>query len=120
MGEINDLPNNGPTDPILEALWRRALESWEEEKAHASLLDHAMGTGALPEIAGRYRALVDDATKGPLARKRLDAIVNAATSLLFSMKTPPPGKVPLPITLSAIGVCLFLLAWLLWALLPGH
>lgn len=107
-------------DPILEALWSRALESWEDDRLHASLLEHATGTGALPEIAGRYRALVEDATKGPLARKRVDAVVSAATALLFSTKTPPRGKVPLPITLSAIGVCLFLLACLLWALWPGH
>ncbi len=114
------LPDNGHEDPILEALWSRALETWEEERGHANLLEHALRTGALPEIAGRYRRLVNDATKGPLARRRVDAIVSAATTLLFSMKTPPPGKVPLPITLSAVGVCLFLLAWLVWAFLPHH
>ncbi|HEV3194105.1 MAG TPA: hypothetical protein VGY54_26550 [Polyangiaceae bacterium] len=118
MRDAVEVPEADPKDPTLEALWSRALATWDEESAHAKLLEHAMRTDALPEIAGRYRRLVDDAAKGPLAKKRLDAIVNAATTLLFSMKTPAPGKVPLPITLSAIGVCLFLLAWLVWALFP--
>ena len=51
-----------------------------------------------------------------VAQKKLDAIVVAATNLLFSHKTLSPGKVPLPITLSAFGVSIVLLAWLAWAL----
>jgi hypothetical protein len=120
MRDTGELPEADPKDPTLEALWSRALDAWDEESVHAKLLDHAMRTDALPEIAGRYRRLLDDAAKGPLAKRRLDAIVSAATTLLFSMKTPAPGKVPLPITLSAVGVCLFLLAWLVWALFPHH
>jgi hypothetical protein len=103
-------------DPVLEALWSHVLEAWEDERAHAVLLDHALYAEALPEVAGRYRKLVDDPDKGPLAKKRLDAIVVAATGLLLSMKTPGPGKVPLSITLSALGVCTLLLMWLAWAL----
>jgi hypothetical protein len=103
-------------DAVLDALWARALEEWGDDKTHAALLDHALRSQSLPEIAGRYRALVDDAEKGPLAKRRLDAIVLAATQMLWSMKTPRPGKVPLPMTLSAFGVSFALLAWLAWAL----
>jgi hypothetical protein len=103
-------------DAVLDALWARVLDAWDDDKTHAALLDHALRSQALPEIAGRYRALVDDAEKGPLAKRRLDAIVLAATQMLWSMKTPRPGKVPLPMTLSAFGVSLALLAWLAWAL----
>jgi hypothetical protein len=106
-------------DPVLEVLWKRILDAWGDERAHAALLDHAIQVQALPEIAGRYRSLVDDPEKGTAAKKRLDAIVLAATQMLMSMKTPPPGKTPWPITLSAVGVSLLLLSWLAYAMW-GH
>lgn len=105
-----------PVDPVLDALWKRVLESWDDERTHAALLDHAVRAQALPEIAGRYRKLADDPDKGPLAKKKLDAIVLAATQMLMSMKTPKPGKTPIGITLSAAGICLVLLGWLAYAL----
>ena len=111
---------DAPAAPWLEALWKRALEAWDDDAVHAALLDHALRAEALPEIAGRYRALLEDAEKGPQARKRLDAIVLAATTMLLSMKTPAPGKVPLSITLSAAGICLFLLLGLWWAMFSGR
>jgi hypothetical protein len=107
-----------PASPLIEALWQRALEAWGDDAVHAALLDQAIRTEALPEIAGRYRALLGDAEKGPQAQKRLDAIVLAATNVLFSMKTPRPEKVPLPITLSAAGICFLLLLWLGWVMFP--
>jgi hypothetical protein len=108
-----------PTDAVLEALWKRVLEAWDDEKTHAALIEHAMRERRLPEAAGRYRALVEDPERGAMAKKKLEAIVLAATQMLLAMKTPKPGKVPLPITLSAFGVCAVLLAWLGWALW-GH
>jgi len=109
-----------PKDAVLEALWKRVLEAWEDEKTHAALIDHAMRERQLPEAAGRYRTLVDDPERGAVAKKKLDAIVLAATQMLMALKTPPrPARVPLPITLSAFGVCAVLLAWLGWALW-GH
>jgi hypothetical protein len=107
-------------DPVLDALWRRVLEEWHDEQTHVALLDHALRVQALPEIAGRYRALVDDPGKGEAAKKRLDGIVTAATQMLLSMKTPKPGKVPLPITLSAFAICILMLAWLAFALWGRH
>lgn len=113
-------PVDSPSsDPVLEALWDRVMSAWDDDKAHTALLDHALRAQSLPELAGRYRSLVSDATRGPLAKKKLDVIVIAATESLWSMKTPKPGKVPLSITLSAFGVCAFLLCWLAWVL-AGH
>ncbi len=106
---------DGPADPVLEALWRRALDAWGDEKVHAAVLDHALRSGGLPEIAGRYRQQLADPARAPLAQRRLDAIVAAATQMLMSTKTPAPVRVPLPMTLSAFGVCAVLLAWLAWA-----
>jgi hypothetical protein len=112
------LPPDALSARLIDALWKRALEGWGDDAVHATLLDHALRSEELPEIAGRYRALLDDPVKGPKARKQLDAIVIAATNMLLSMKTPAPGKVPLPITLSAAGVSLLLLLWLWWAMFP--
>jgi hypothetical protein len=113
------VPDEETSDPVLDALWKRVLEAWEDDKAHAALIDHALREQHLPEAAGRYRSLVDDPDKGPLAKKKLDAIVLAATQMLMAMKTPKPGKVPLPITLTAFGICAVLLTWLAWGLW-GH
>ena len=103
-------------DPVLEALWARALEAWDDDRAHAALLAHALSAQLLPELAGRYRALADDADRSAGAKKRLDAIVVAATSTLMAMKTPRPGKVPIPITLTAFAVSMLLLGYLAWAI----
>jgi hypothetical protein len=109
------VPDPAEADPVLEALWRRVLDAWDDDKAHSALIDHGLRTQALPELAGRYRALLEDADKGAVARTKLDAIVIAATQMLWSMKTPAPGKVPLSLTLTAFGICALLLAWLGWA-----
>jgi hypothetical protein len=107
-------------DPVLDALWARVVDAWEDDRTHAALLDHALRAGMLPEIAARYRALIEDPGRGAAARKRLDAIVVSATQMLLSTKTPPRGKTPLPITLSAVGVTLVLLGWLALALWGHH
>jgi hypothetical protein len=107
---------DGASDPVLEALWERALGAWEDDKVHGAILEYALRTQALPEVAGRYRSLVADPERGARAQKRIDALVATATQSLFATKTPRPEKVPLPITLSAFGVCALLLAWLAWAL----
>jgi hypothetical protein len=110
-------PGDGQSsDRVLDALWTRVLAAWDDDATHAALLDHALRAQALPEIAGRYRALVDDPDKGPLAKRKLDGIVVAATQMLMSIKTPPPGKVPLPITLTAFAICALMLGWLALAL----
>jgi hypothetical protein len=83
-----------PSGDALELLWKRALEAWDDPKPHAALLELALQTERLPDLAGRYRALVGDAEKGAVAKKRIDAILAAATQLLMSMKTPKPAKNP--------------------------
>ncbi len=113
-------PDREETDPVFEALWKRVLEVWHDDATHAALLDHAIRAEALPEIASRYRALVDDPDRGPVAKKKLEGVVVAATQMLMSMKTPTPGKVPLPITLSAFAISALLLGWLALALWGRH
>jgi hypothetical protein len=107
-------------DPVFEALWKRVLEAWDDDKPHTALLDHALRSQSLPEVAGRYRALVDDPEKGALAKKRVDAVVMAATQLLMSTKTPKAAKVPLSITLTAFAICMLLLGWLAYQVFGRH
>jgi hypothetical protein len=104
---------------MIDALWKRALEAWDDDKAHAALLENAMRAQALPQIAAHYRSLADDPERGPRAKKQLEAIVVTATQMLLSTKTPKPGKTPLPITLSALAVFLLVLGWLA-SVLWGH
>ena len=113
--------DDAPDDAILEALWDRALRAWDDEKIHSALLDHALRSNALPEIAGRYRALLDDPDRSAIAKKRIDAIVVAASSMLLSTKTPRPDQpVPIAITLTAFGICVVLLGWVALALWGKH
>jgi hypothetical protein len=106
----------GAQDPVFEALWARVVSAWDDDSAHAAIIQHALRAGELPELAGRYRGLVDDPERGAAAKKKLDAIVLTATQALMAMKTPKPERVPLSITLTAFAVCALLLGWLAWAL----
>ncbi len=115
-GDTGAVTDDEPKDAVLEALWGRVIERWDDEAVHAAVLDYAVKAQLLPQLAGRYRALVEDAARGAVAKKKLDGIVVAATNMLAAMKTPKPEKVPLSITLSAFGVCAFLLMWLAWAM----
>jgi hypothetical protein len=110
------IPPDVLSDPAFEALWLRVLEAWDDDKTHSAALEYALTTERLAVLAGRYRALKEDAIKGKRAQKALDAIVVAATALMMSMKTPSRTKLPLPITLSAIGIFLFSLLFFLYAL----
>jgi hypothetical protein len=103
-------------DPIFEALWTRCLEAWDDDKPHTALLEHALKTETLPSLAGRYRSLQDDPEKGVRAKKKMDALVIAATSMLMAMKTPPPTKTPWHWNVAAILVFTLVSAYLLYAL----
>jgi hypothetical protein len=106
-------------DAVFEALWVRVTEAWDDEATHGAVLAHAAHAEKLPELAARYRAFKDDPARGPLATRRLDAIVIAAHSAMLSMKTPPRKRIPLSITLSAAGICALLLGYLTWVVWGG-
>ncbi len=104
-------------DAILDALWTKTLQSWEDDKPHAALLEYAIRQERLPDLAGLYRGLRDDPQRGELAKKKLDGIVVAATQMLFAMKTPRPTKTPFWMLASAFATCAILLGWLAYAIL---
>lgn len=119
---------HGPDDPaatddlVFETLWGRVLEAWEDDRPHNAVLDYALRAQKLPELAGRYRALVlqGDAQKTERANKRLDGIVLAATELMLSTKSPPLQKPPPAITLTAFAIAAALLALLAWQVFGPH
>lgn len=104
-------------DPLFEALWQKTLEAWDDEKRHAAVLEHALREKLLPDLAGRYRGLSDDPEKGEMAKKRIDAILTAATQMLFSMKTPKPTKTPSWLFWSALLTCAVMLMYVAYAML---
>ncbi|MGH7279910.1 MAG: hypothetical protein ACRELY_00165 [Polyangiaceae bacterium] len=116
---------NSPTeeddkvDDVVEVLWKKALASWDDDKVHGALIEYAVRTENLPNVAGKYRALKDDPEKSARARKQLDAIVVAATQMMLSQKSvrlerskPPPW-----LTVVTAAVCLSLLVWLAMVML---
>lgn len=107
-------------DPIFEALWERTEQAWDDEKCHAACLEHALREKMLPELAGRYRAVRDDPKYAEVAQKRIDAILNAATQMLFTMKTPRPTKTPGWMWWSALLTCAVMLMYLAYAVLARH
>ena len=107
-------------DAIFEALWKRTLEAWDDDKPHTALLDHALKNEGLPELAGRYRSLKDDPEKGTRAQKKIDGIVVAATQMLMAMKTPPRTKTPWQWSAMAALTFAIVCAWLVYQLFIPH
>lgn len=107
-------------DAVFNALWKRVLEAWEDEKPHELALSYALEHEMLPEIAGRYRKLFDDPDRGARAKKKVDGIVVAATQMLMATKTPPREKVPWQWTASAAAFFAVVVAFLAYEILLRH
>lgn len=112
----DELVDVGDRDAIFEALWRRTLEAWDDDKPHAAILEHALASEKLPDLAGRYRALKDDPEKGARAQKKIDGIVVAATQMLMATKTPPRTKTPWQWSAAAALAFAIVIVYLFYAL----
>lgn len=115
-----DLAELGDRDALFEALWKRCLEAWDDDKPHQAILQHALKSEKLPDLAGRYRALKDDPEKKARAEKKLDGIVAAAMQMMMMTKTPAVTKTPWQWTASVAVVCVVVIAWLAWKVLFRH
>jgi hypothetical protein len=110
-------PPDATGDLVFDTLWSRVLEAWDDDRTHAALIDYSLRAQRLPDAAGRYRALAGDPAKGAVAKKKLDAIVIAATQMMLAMKSPAArGKVPWPITLSALAIAAFIFGLIAYGL----
>jgi hypothetical protein len=117
--EIERTPDDDAPDPAFEMLWARVLEAWDDPKTHRALLEYALQKQLLPQAAGKYRELRDHPDKGVEAKKRLEGIVVATTSLLMSTATPRTAvKTSLKmINALAFVLVVFVLFWLARAML---
>jgi hypothetical protein len=77
-------------DPVLDALWKKALDDWESDAAHGAFMEHCQATGQLLEAAVRYRGMAGDHMRGASAEKRLKGIALLAIARLESERTPEP------------------------------
>lgn len=110
---ITDVEGIGEApDAVFNALWGRVLEAWDEDKPHQAALAYAIDKEMLPEIAGRYRKLIDHPEKGARAKKKIDGIVVAATQLLLATKTPAREKLPWQWTASAAVFMIIVVSFL--------
>ena len=120
-GRIGDEEGVGEApDVVFQALWARVLEGWDEDRPHQLALTYAIEHEMLPEIAGRYRKLLDDPDKGARAKKKINGIVVAATQLLMATKTPPREKVPWTWTASVALFMVVVLSFLAYKILGHH
>jgi hypothetical protein len=101
------------TDAIFETLWDRIDAAWDDEKTHAALLEYALRTEMLPQLAGRYRKVKDASPeRAERAQKKIDGIIVALTHVMMSQKSPLPQKVPWQLTLSVGLACMLALLYL--------
>jgi hypothetical protein len=73
---------SGPSDPVLESLWKRVLEHWDDDGAHAAFLEYCRERERLVEAAVRYRGMAGDHARSAIAKKKLDAVLLVAMAEL--------------------------------------
>jgi hypothetical protein len=104
-------------DPALEALWKHALDNWENDAAHRAFLEHCQNHEVLDEAAVRYRGMKGDRDRGPGAEKRLKTILALALSKLEVQRAEPKAAsssvTKLLLILFFLGGSLLVLAYLL-------
>jgi hypothetical protein len=84
-----------PVDPALEALWKNVLDRWEHDAAHHAFLDHCQRHDALDDAATRYRGMKGDHERGPIAEKRLKAVLMLAMSKLEASRSDRRASSPI-------------------------
>jgi hypothetical protein len=78
-----------PADSALEALWKNALDNWQNDAAHHAFLEYCESHDALDEAAVRYRGMKGDHERGASAEKRLAAVLIVAMSKLEVSRSEP-------------------------------
>ncbi|MFZ5895974.1 MAG: hypothetical protein ACOY0T_33265 [Myxococcota bacterium] len=75
------------SDPALEALWKNALDAWDDERAHSAFLEYCRSTQRLAEAAVRYRGMAKDRDRAAVAERKLKAVVLLAMSQLEASRS---------------------------------
>jgi hypothetical protein len=76
------------TDPAVDALWKKALDAWDDDARHGAFIEYCQATGQLLEAAVRYRGMAGDHARGPSAQKRLGGIAVLALAALETARAP--------------------------------
>ena len=76
-------------DAAFEALWKRVLDHWDEDRAHGAFLEHCQLSDQLAEAAARYRGMKGDRDRSAVAEKRLAGIAIVALAKLETTRSPP-------------------------------
>lgn len=77
-------------DAAFEALWKRVLDHWDDERTHGAFLEYSGQSGQLAEAAARYRGMKGDRARSEIAEKRLAAIAMVAIAQLEATRSPAP------------------------------
>ncbi len=91
-------------DPVLEGLWKRVLEDWDNDDRHGAFLNHCQATGQLVEAAVRYRGMKGDRDRGSSAEKRLGGVAILAMAHLDAERS---RERPKPRRWGPIMLCVF-------------
>ena len=81
-------------DAAFEALWKRVLDDWEDERSHGAFLEYCQAADLLAEAAARYRGMKGDRNRSAIAEKRLAGIAIVALAKLHATRSPAtrPGR----------------------------
>ena len=104
------------TDAVFEALWKKVVADFHDERAHGAFIEHCGETDQLLEAAVRYRGMAGDHDRGKIAQKRLQAITVLALARLERARTPERPAGPFALRLVLITLFLFGSVALLYAL----
>jgi hypothetical protein len=102
-GALRSSAGHELSDAVLEALWKRVLQNWESDDAHAHFLEHCRMHSALAQAAARYRGMSGDRERGPVARQKLEGVAALALASLESARSSQPKG-----TSRALGLLLVL------------
>ncbi len=75
------------SDPLLEALWKKVVDNWDDDAAHRAFIEHCASSEKLAEGAARYRGMSGDRERGEQAQKRLAAIAAVAMARLETLRS---------------------------------
>lgn len=103
-------------DDVLDALWERVIEDWDNPKSHDAFLQMAVDRGALGQAAHWYRTQIENEDRRELAEKKLKASVLIATQAMEASKTVRSVQTPRWVVVAAASVCVLAVGLLLWAL----
>lgn len=84
-----------------EALWKRVVEDWDDERAHGAFLQHCKEHEILAEAATRYAGMRGDRERGANAQKRVEAVSVLAANALYATRTEATLRVPSWLVVSA-------------------